>query len=138
MLPLAVALDQTGAATLVAGKLMAVTQGAGPLLMIAILFLVTALAAGVMPSAALVVLMAPITLKTAAGCGLSPHAAMMTVALAASSAFNSPVSNPANVLIMGPGGYRFVDFLKVGPLLTLLVLAVVMLVLPWVWPLAAG
>lgn len=137
MLPLAAALDQTGAATLLAGKLMTAMQGASPRVILAVLFGVTALAAGVMPSAALVVLMAPITLETAAGSGLSPHAAMMTVALAASSAFNSPVSNPANVLIMGPGGYRFVDFLKAGPPLTLLVLAVVLLVLPWVWPLAA-
>ena len=135
MLPLAAALDQSGAAAMLAGKLMDAMRGAGPSLVLAILFVATALAAGVMPSAALVVLMAPITLETAAGIGISPHAAMMTVALAASSAFNSPVSNPSNVLIMGPGGYRFIDFLKVGPPLTLVVLLVVLLVLPWFWPL---
>jgi di/tricarboxylate transporter len=95
----------------------------------------TSLAACVMPSAALVVLLAPIALKTAAECGLSPHAAMMTVAIAASSSFNSPVSHPSNVLIMGPGGYRFIDFLKVGLPLTLLVMAVVLLVLSLLWPL---
>ncbi len=119
-----------------AGKLIGAIQGASPVFILASLFVMTAAAACVMPSAALVVLLAPIALKTAAECNLSPHAAMMTVALAAASAFNSPVSHPSNVLIMGPGGYRFADFFKVGPPLTLVVLAVVLLVLPWLWPLA--
>jgi di/tricarboxylate transporter len=135
MLPLASALDESGAASLVAGNLIHVIHDANPLLILASLFLMTSLAACVMPSAALVVLLAPIALKTAAECGLSPHAAMMTVAIAASSSFNSPVSHPSNVLIMGPGGYRFIDFLKVGLPLTLLVMAVVLLVLSLLWPL---
>jgi di/tricarboxylate transporter len=136
MLPLAAALEQTGAATMLAGKLIGAIQGASPLLILASLFIMTSLSACVMPSAALVVLLAPIALKTAAEFHLSPQAAMMTVALAAASSFNSPVSHPSNVLIMGPGGYRFVDFLKVGLPLTLVVLAVVLLVLPWLWPLS--
>ncbi len=136
MLPLATALDQTGAATLLAGKLINLIHDANPRVILASLFAVTSLAACVMPSAALVVLLAPIALKTAAECGVSPHAAMMAVAIAAASSFNSPVSHPSNVLIMGPGGYRFVDFIKVGLPLTLLVLAIVLLVLPWLWPLA--
>ncbi|MBE7504253.1 MAG: SLC13 family permease [Verrucomicrobiales bacterium] len=135
MLPLAAALDHTGAAAWMAGTLIGSLQGASPVLILASLFIITALAACVIPSAAVVVLLAPIAFETAAKCNLPPHAAMMTVALAAASAFNSPVSHPSNVLIMGPGGYRFVDFLKVGPLLTLLVLTVVLVVLPWVWPL---
>jgi di/tricarboxylate transporter len=135
MLPLAVALEESGAAAMLAGKLMHAINGASPVLVIASLFVVTALAACVIPSAVLVVLVAPIALSTAAESNLSPHAAMMTVALAAASGFNSPVSHPSNVLIMGPGGYRFVHFLKVGVPLTLIVLLVVLLVLPWVWPL---
>jgi di/tricarboxylate transporter len=59
---------------------------------------------------------------------------MMTVAIAASASFLSPVSHPANVLIMGPGGYRFSDYLKVGLPLTLVVLLVTLVVLPLVWP----
>jgi di/tricarboxylate transporter len=54
--------------------------------------------------------------------------------VAASASFLSPVAHPANVLIMGPGGYRFADYLKVGIPLTLVVLAVTLLVLPWFWP----
>jgi di/tricarboxylate transporter len=61
---------------------------------------------------------------------------MMTVALSASASFMSPVAHPANVLIMGPGGYRFIDYIKVGLPLTLVCLVVTLLVLPLVWPLS--
>ena len=75
--------------------------------------------------------------RPSAAVGLSEYAVMMAIAMAASASFTSPVSHPANVLVMGPGGYRFVDFLKVGLPLTLVVLVVVLLVLPWFWPLTA-
>jgi di/tricarboxylate transporter len=67
--------------------------------------------------------------------GLSPFAMLMVVAISASSSFLSPVAHPANSLVMGPGGYRFTDFLKVGLPLTLVVLGIVLLVLPLIWPL---
>ncbi len=60
---------------------------------------------------------------------------MMTVSLSASASFMSPVAHPANALIMGPGGYRFIDYIKVGLPLTLVCLVVTLLVLPLVWPL---
>jgi di/tricarboxylate transporter len=66
---------------------------------------------------------------------MSPFALMMVVALAASASFLSPVGHPANVLIMGPGGYRFGDYIKVGLPLTLVVLVIALTVLPLVWPL---
>jgi di/tricarboxylate transporter len=56
--------------------------------------------------------------------------------MAASASFTTPISHPANILVMGPGGYRFFDYLKVGGLLTLVILAVIMLVMPVFWPLA--
>ena len=59
----------------------------------------------------------------------------MAIAIAAAASFASPVAHPANVLVMGPGGYRFVDYMKLGLPLTLLVFAVAMLLLPVVWPL---
>ncbi len=59
----------------------------------------------------------------------------MTVAVSASASFMSPVAHPANLLVMGPGGYRFTDYTKIGLPLTLVVLAVVLLVLPIFWPL---
>lgn len=79
--------------------------------------------------------MVPIALETAGSLGISPHALLMGIALAASSSFTSPISHPANVLVMGPEGYRFVDYVKVGLPLTLIVLLVLMLVLSVFWPL---
>ena len=80
-------------------------------------------------------LRSPIVLKTATEMGVSPQAMMMAVAMAASASFTSPISHPANVLVMGPGGYRFVDYVKVGVPLTLLIFVIVMLALPIFWPL---
>ena len=60
---------------------------------------------------------------------------MMAVAMAASASFTSPISHPANILVMGPGGYRFVDYMKVGVPLAIVVCVVTMLVLPVFWPL---
>ena len=98
-------------------------------------YLVTAVGAQVMPTAAVAILMAPIAINTAHGLGMSPYALMMTVAMSASASFMSPVAHPANVLIMGPGGYRFIDYIKIGLPLTLVCLVVVLLVLPIFWPL---
>ena len=60
---------------------------------------------------------------------------MMAIAMASSASFTTPISHPANILVMGPGGYRFMDYLKVGGLLTLVILAVLMVALPVLWPL---
>ncbi len=92
-------------------------------------------AAQVMPTSAVAILVAPIALNTAGDLGISPYALMMTVSLSASASFMSPVAHPANVLIMGPGGYRFTDYMKVGLPLTIVCLVVTLLVLPLVWPL---
>jgi len=65
---------------------------------------------------------------------VSPYTFMMGIAIAASASFLSPVSHPANVLVMGPGGYRFSDYVKVGLPLTLIVLLITLGVLPIFWP----
>ncbi len=135
MLPLGLALQETGAAELLARGVVDTVGGLGPLAVVAALYILTALCAQVMPTAAVAILIAPLTLTTAADLGLSPQALMMTVALSASASFMSPVAHPANVLIMGPGGYRFVDYIRVGLPLTLVCLAVTLLLLPLVWPL---
>jgi di/tricarboxylate transporter len=79
--------------------------------------------------------MAPIAIQTSQDLALSPYAIMIAVTVAAASSFMSPVGHAANVLIMGPGGYRFKDYVKVGLPLTLVVLVVTLLVLPLFWPL---
>ena len=135
MLPLGIALNDTGAAKYLADGVISVAGNFGPLAIIAGLFLMTSLATQFIPTAALVVLMAPIALTTAADLGISPYAVMMAIAMSASSSFMSPVSHPANVLVMGPGGYRFIDYIKVGLPLTLIIFLIVMFILPIFWPL---
>jgi di/tricarboxylate transporter len=135
MLPLGIAMQQTGAARLLANGMVSAVGGLGPLAVLAGLFVLTTLATQVMPNPAVAVLLAPIALNTSNDLGMSPYALMMTVALAASASFLSPVSHPANVLIMGPGGYRFTDYIRVGLPLTVVVLVVTLLVLPIFWPL---
>jgi di/tricarboxylate transporter len=135
MLPLGVAMQQSGAAELVADGVVKLTSPAGPWGVLIGLYLMTALATSIIPTAALVVLMAPIAFDAATATGVSPRSMMMAVAIAASASFTSPVSHPANILVMGPGGYRFVDYVKLGAPLTLVVLVIVLIVLPFVWPL---
>jgi di/tricarboxylate transporter len=135
MLPLGIAMSTTGAASYVAEHVLAITGSLGPWGVIFGIYLVTALATMIVPTAALVVLMAPIALKAAADLGVSPQTVMMAVAIAASASFASPISHPANILVMGPGGYRFRDYVKLGLPLTVVVLLVTLLLLPVVWPL---
>jgi di/tricarboxylate transporter len=134
MLPLGIAMEQTGAARFLAEGMVGLVGGLGSLAVLAGLFLLAALASQVMPNPAVAVLLAPIALNTANDLGISPYPLMMAVAISASAAFLSPVGHSANVLVMGPGGYRFADYTKVGIPLTLVVLVVVLLVVPIFWP----
>ncbi|MGI9271166.1 MAG: SLC13 family permease [Woeseiaceae bacterium] len=138
MLPLGTAMQETGAATYLADQVMLLLGDAGPWPVIMGLYVLTAMATMIIPTAALVVLMAPIVLSAMADMGLQPETAMMAVAMAASASFTSPISHPANILVMGPGGYRFVDYLKVGVPLTIVVFITVMVLLPIIWPLQAA
>lgn len=135
MLPLGTAMDQSGAAQFLGEQTTMLLGPLGPWWVIAGLYFVTAAATMIIPTAALVVLMAPIVLSASADLGIAPHTAMMAVAMAASASFTSPISHPANLLVMGPGGYRFADYLKVGLPLTAVVFVAVMLLLPIFWPL---
>ena len=138
MLPLGIAMQDTGAASWLALQVVDQLGRYGVLPVIMGLYLITAIATMIIPTAALVVLMAPIVLSVSATMGIPPETAMMAVAIAASASFTSPISHPANILVMGPGGYRFVDYLKIGVPLTLVVFVTVMLVLPMFWPLGNG
>ena len=134
MLPLGIAMQQTGAASYLAEGMVSLIGGFGPLAVMAGLFILAALASQVMPNPAVAVLLAPIALNTAKDLSVSPYPLMMAVAVSASAAFLSPVGHSANVLIMGPGGYRFSDYTKVGLPLTMVVLLVVLVVMPIFWP----
>lgn len=134
MLPLGVAMQQTGADIYLGELLLKALGGLGPWPVIGGLYVATAVGTLVMPVPALVVLMSPIVLSVSAALGISPYPGMMAVAMAAAS-FMSPISHPANVLVMGPGGYRFIDYIKMGVPVALVVMAATFLVLPIFWPL---
>ena len=135
MLPLGTAMQDTGAAAYLADQVMDLLGNAGPWPVIMGLYVLTAMATMIIPTAALVVLMSPIVLSAMSDMGLQPETAMMAIAMAASASFTSPISHPANILVMGPGGYRFIDYIKVGVPLTLIVFVTVMVILPMLWPL---
>lgn len=135
MLPLGIAMEKSGAAQFLAENMVNIAGEWGIWAIMTGLFILTSLSAQVMPNSAVAVLMAPVAISIAGGLGASPYAFVMLVAIAASASFHSPVAHPANVLIMGPGGYRFADYLKVGIPLTLVTLLITLLVLPVFWPL---
>ena len=137
MLPLGTVMQESGAAQYLAQLTMQFLGPLGPWWVIGGLYVVTAAGTMIIPTAALVVLMSPVVLSACADLGIAPHTAMMAVAMAASASFTSPISHPANILVMGPGGYRFGDYLKLGLPLTVVVFIVVMLLLPLLWPLTA-
>lgn len=134
MLPLGIAMQNSGAAEFLAQGMIAAAGPWGITAVLAGLFLLTNLASQVMPSSVVVVVLAPIALKTAVDLQVSPQTLLMTVAVAAISLL-SPVGHPANILVMGPGGYRPIDYVRFGlPLMVLLFLLSIVL-LPLIWPL---
>ncbi|MDH5526494.1 MAG: SLC13 family permease [Nitrospirota bacterium] len=130
MLPLSLALQKTGGIELLAGMLTDGLGGYGPLALCAGLFVLTSLFSQVISNTATTVLVAPIALTAAQAMGLSAEPFMMTVALAASTAFSTPIASPVNTLVLAPGGYRFGDFLKVGVPLQLIAMAITLTLVP--------
>ena len=124
ILPLATALNKSGAAQLISDRLVDTLGHLGPFAMLALIFMVTALIGLFISNTATAVIIAPIAIDAALTIGVPPQAFAMTVAIACSAAYVTPVSSPVNMLIMEPGGYRFMDFVKVGLPLQLLTMVV--------------
>ncbi|HEY0558579.1 MAG TPA: SLC13 family permease, partial [Thermoanaerobaculia bacterium] len=135
MLPLGTAMTKTGAADLITRGLLSVLGGAGPLALLAGLVALAILLTQAMNGAAVAAVMAPIAIQTAQRIGVDPRSMAMGVALATSMAFLTPLGHPVNILVMGPGGYRFRDYFRVGLPLTLLLFVLIVGLLPLVWPL---
>ena len=130
MLPIAAALQQTGGVDLIVGRMVAQFGGFGPMVMMGALFLVTAMLGGLLSSSPTAVLMAPVAVSIAGAMGVSPYPFAMAVAIAASSAYISPISSPVGTLVMEPGGYRYIDFVKAGVPLLILTWIIAMAVIP--------
>ncbi len=135
MLPLGIALSKSGAAALMAEGLVTVTGSYGPLVLLGAFYLVTMLLVQVMNGPAVAAVMVPIAITAAEETGTDPRSLVMGVALATSMALLTPLGHPVNLLVMGSGGYRFKDYWRLGWPLALILFVVVMLVLPFVWPL---
>jgi di/tricarboxylate transporter len=135
MMPFSTALQKTGGVDLAAQGLLNVFGQAEPRLLLAALFVFTALVSLFVSNTATAVLMTPIALTVATSLRASPYPFVMTVALAASAAFMTPVSSPVNTLVLVPGKYRFSDFVRIGVPFTIIVLLLVLLLVPWLLPL---
>jgi di/tricarboxylate transporter len=134
MLPFSTALERTGGVELASNALMSVVGGAGPYAILAGLFFVTALLGMFISNTATAVLMAPVALAVARDLEASAYPFAMIVALAASTAFMTPVSSPVNTLVVSPGNYSFGDFMRVGVPFSLVVMIVCVLMVPWLLP----
>lgn len=134
MLPLALAMNRSGATALFANALTGLVGPYGPYMLLLGLLALTVMLSQVMKGAAVSAMITPIAIQASRQLGVDPRAMAMGVALATSLAFVTPLGHPVNILMMGPGGYRFRDFFKVGFPLTLLLFMVILVTLPIFYP----
>ena len=134
MLPMATALEATGGAGQVADLLVSTLGVVGPTAVLAGIFVVTTMLSQVMSNTATAVLMSPIVLTAAIGLGVQPYPLMMTVAVAASTAFLTPIGTTTNLMVLAPGDYRFSDYAKVGGPLVAIFLIICLILIPIIWP----
>lgn len=135
VLPVGFAMESTGAAKLMVDQVINILGPLGNYAVLIAMVLLASILSQALDGAPSVVLMAPVALETAAQLGMNPYAAMMGISLAASAAFMTPFSHKANLLVMGAGGYRSIDYAKVGTPLTFVVLGIVIALVPTFFPL---
>ena len=134
MLPFATAMEKTGAIQLIVDTLMKFFGTGGPYLLMTGIFISTVLLSSFISNTATAVILAPIVIKIAEEASLSPRTLVITLAIAASTAFITPVASPVNMLVVSPGRYRFMDFVKTGFPLAVITLLICLLVIPLVFP----
>jgi di/tricarboxylate transporter len=135
MIPIGAALQSTGGTALIVDGIVNISAGFSPIVVLTLLIIVTMTLSDVMNNTATAVIAAPIAVEIASRLGVSPDPFLMAVAVAASSAFLTPIGHKNNTLIMGPGGYRFGDYWRMGLPLEILIIAVAVPMILWVWPL---
>lgn len=135
MLPLAEAMDKTGAGAMIANGVVGIIgSNASPLIIVMALFLLSCGLTQFMSNTAAAALLAPIGISIAQSIGVSPFPVLMAIGIAASCAFTTPVATPPNTLILGPGKFHFMDYVKVGLPLVLVSMIVCTVIIPLVWP----
>jgi di/tricarboxylate transporter len=135
MLPIGAALEDSGGSALIANALVDTTQGLPVVATLVVLMVITMTLSDVLNNVATALIAAPIGIAVAERLQVNPDTFLMAVAVAASCAFLTPIGHKNNIIIMGPGGYRFGDYWRMGLPLELLVIAVSVPVLLFVWPL---
>jgi di/tricarboxylate transporter len=135
MLTLGIAMEMTGTAQFLADGIVGVVGPFGPMAVLAGIYILAALITEPMSNAAATVLMVPIAIDVALGLGANPQTFALATVIGASTSFLTPVGHQANVLVFGPGGYRFFDFIRIGGPLNLALFIVTMIFLPILWPL---
>ena len=139
MMPVATALDQSGAGKMIANSVIGVIgDNPSPYFAIAVLFILSCVMTQFMSNTASSALLAPIGISIAQGMGADPHAVLMAIGIAASCAFGTPVGTPPNTLVLGPGQYKFTDYVKAGVPLILVCFVVSLIIIPMVWPFFPG
>lgn len=134
-LSLATALENTGAGSMIANAVIGVVgQSTSPYVLVTALFFLSGTLTQFMSNTASCALLAPIGLQIAYGLGANPHAILMTIGIAASSAFVTPIATPPNTLVLGPGGLKFMDYVKIGLPLLIISYLICVIVIPWKWP----
>ena len=135
MLPMGIAMQNSGTALFLAQKIVELVGDWGTVAVMMGIFLMTALTTEVMSNAAATVLVTPIAIDAARSLGANPQTFVMAVVIAAATSFLMPIGHQANVLVFGPGGYKFGDYTKVGVWLNIIIFIVVLIFLPIIWPL---
>lgn len=136
LIPLSTAITTSGASAVLADGLLAVVDGLPPIALLAALFVVTAALGQVISNTATVLVILPVALAAAAESGTATAPVLMTVAVAGAASFLTPIATPANMMVMGPGGYRFGDYWRLGAVVLATWLALTLLIVPIAWPLA--
>lgn len=135
MIPIGAALQSTGGTALIVDGILNISTDFGPVVVLTLLVVVTMTLSDVMNNTATAVIAAPIAVEIASRLGVNPDPFLMGVAVAASCAFLTPIGHKNNTLIMGPGGYRFGDYWRMGLPLEIIIVAVAVPMILWVWPL---
>jgi di/tricarboxylate transporter len=133
MMPLSTAMEKTGAAQLMAEYLVAAVGDLGPYALLAGLFILTAVLGQLISNTATALIVIPIGVASAKVLGMSPEPVLMSTAVAAAASFLTPIATPTNLMVMGPGGYAFSDYWKLGLPLMIWFFIVAVFYIPVVW-----
>jgi len=127
-------MEKTGAAAFLAESIIGIAGSMGPVAVLSGVYLMSVFLTSIVSNNAAAVLMVPIAISTALGLGVDTRPFIMAVAFGASASFATPIGYQTNMLVYGPGGYRYLDFLKVGIPLNLILWLIATFIIPFFWP----